>query len=310
MANAMVDEAVEILMLFGKEGCTIADSGGKDSSVVKRIAEICREKYGLQFKVVHNHTGLDAPETVYFVRSERDRARKAGIEYDINYPKITFDRLCVKKHMLPTRMARFCCEYLKENYGNRNERIVTGVRRSESPSRRDNQGAVTVLPKGGIPEGMKKSDDFNINKTGGAVLLNYDNDESVQMVYTCFRTNKVLVNPIINWEDDDVWGFINDEKIPVNPLYGCGFMRVGCVGCPLAGYKQMTKEFERYPKYRDRIIRIADRIVEEAKERLGDDYRYGKDYTGLQYFKSWIRDPNSDGQFSFDMDGNIKEDYT
>ena len=39
-------EAMEILMLFGKEGCTIADSGGKDSSVLKRIAEKCREKYG------------------------------------------------------------------------------------------------------------------------------------------------------------------------------------------------------------------------------------------------------------------------
>ena len=30
-------EAMEILMLFGKDGCTIADSGGKDSSVLKRI---------------------------------------------------------------------------------------------------------------------------------------------------------------------------------------------------------------------------------------------------------------------------------
>lgn len=310
MANAMVDEAVEILMLFGKEGCTIADSGGKDSSVLKRIAEICHEKYGLQFKVVHNHTGLDAPETVYFVREEKKRLERAGIEYNINYPEITFDHLCVKKQMLPTRIARFCCEYLKENYGTRNERLVTGVRKSESLNRRNSQGAVTVLTRGGIPEGMKDNEDFETTSKGGIRLLNYDNDESVQLVYTCFRTNKVLVNPIINWKDEDVWRFIYDENIPCNPLYDCGFKRIGCIGCPMAGFKERQREFERYPKYRDRFIRIADRIVEFKKKKLGDAYLYGPDFTGLKYFKKWMQDPNIDGQLSFDMEGNIKEDYT
>ena len=66
-------EAVEILMLFAKENCKIMDSGGKDSSVLKRIAEKCAEKYGLEFQVVHNHTSIDAPETVYFIRRERER---------------------------------------------------------------------------------------------------------------------------------------------------------------------------------------------------------------------------------------------
>lgn len=69
-------EAMEIFMLFGKEGCTIADSGGKDSSVLKRIAEKCRDQYGLKYKIVHNHTGIDAPETVYFVRRERESTGK------------------------------------------------------------------------------------------------------------------------------------------------------------------------------------------------------------------------------------------
>ena len=139
------------------------------------------------------------------------------------------------------------------------------------------------------------------------MLLNYDNDEAVQTVYTCFRTNKVLVNPLINWTDDDVWRYIREEKIPVNPLYECGFDRVGCIGCPMAD-RRRRREFDLYPKFRERFIRIADKLVEIQKEKKGKDYDGAEN--GLKYFKRWMEDPNVDGQLSFDMDGNITEDYT
>ena len=301
-------EAMEILMMFGKEGCTIADSGGKDSSVLKRIAEKCHERYGLQYKINHNHTGLDAPETVYFVRQERERYTKAGIKYEISYPDIYFDRLCYKKRRLPTRIARFCCEELKERQGDRNDKTVTGVRKDESVKRKLNQGAVTIMKKGGIPQEIKDSDDFKITQSGGAVLLNYDNDESVQMVYTCFRTNRVLINPMINWSEDDVWKYIAEEHLPINPLYECGYSRVGCVGCPMAQYKSRMREFERYPKYRDRYIQIAEKLIEWRKNYHGANYTGPEN--GLKYFKIWMEDPNVDGQLSFDAFGNITEDYT
>ena len=97
--------------------------------------------------------------------------------------------------------------------------------------------------------------------------MNYDNDDAREFVETCFRTNRVLINPLINWEEDDIWKYIKDERLPINPLYECGWKRVGCVGCPIAGYKSRVKEFERYPKYRERYIRIADRIVEQQKKK-------------------------------------------
>ena len=66
------ERAIEILNLIsGHSGCVISDSGGKDSSVLKHIALKTREKYGLNFKIRHNHTTVDAPETVYFVREEK-----------------------------------------------------------------------------------------------------------------------------------------------------------------------------------------------------------------------------------------------
>ena len=139
------------------------------------------------------------------------------------------------------------------------------------------------------------------------VLLNYDNDESVQMVYTCFRTNKVLVNPLINWTDTDVWRCINDNKLPVNKLYGCGFNRVGCVGCPMAG-KHRFIEFERYPKYKDRMIWIAEQIVEKNKKKCAEK---GIEYTGQKdgksYFKLWMEDDTMDGQLVLNPDGTITE---
>lgn len=67
--------AIEILhMMCERSECIICDSGGKDSSVLKHIALQAKEKYGLQFRVRHNHTTVDAPETVYFVREEKQKA--------------------------------------------------------------------------------------------------------------------------------------------------------------------------------------------------------------------------------------------
>lgn len=153
-------EALEILNTFGKDGCTIADSGGKDSSVLKAIALKSKEQYGLDFKVAHNHTTVDAPETVYFVRDEQKKLRDMGIQYDIIYPKESMWQLIVRHCIPPTRKIRYCCADLKESYGAR-ERIVTGVRKAESTNRANNQGIVTIpKPKGEV---KKKAEDNSSN---------------------------------------------------------------------------------------------------------------------------------------------------
>lgn len=214
--------------------------------------------------------------------------------------------------MLPTRIRRFCCEELKESYSPKNERVVTGVRKDESVNRKKNQGAVTILKKGGAikRENLEEDENFEITPKGGAIILNYDNAEARRTVERCFRTNKTLINPLINWTDDDVWKYIQDEKIEINPLYECGHNRVGCIGCPMNSYKGKCRDFERYPKYKERYIRIADKIVQMKKERGASERARTIMNTGIDYFRHWIEDPNVKGQFSFDMDGNITEDYT
>ena len=41
----------------------------------------------------------------------------------------------------------------------------------------------------------------------------------------------VKVNPIANWTDQDVSGYIADHDIPVNPLLGRGYPSIGCQPC-------------------------------------------------------------------------------
>lgn len=108
--------AIEILhMMCERSECIICDSGGKDSSVLKHIALQAKEKYGLQFRVRHNHTTVDAPETVYFVREEKRKFEQMGIPYEIHYPKESMWQLIVRHVTPPTRLMRYCCVDLKEN---------------------------------------------------------------------------------------------------------------------------------------------------------------------------------------------------
>jgi phosphoadenosine phosphosulfate reductase len=41
----------------------------------------------------------------------------------------------------------------------------------------------------------------------------------------------VKVNPIANWDDVDVAGYVADHAIPVNPLLEQGYTSIGCQPC-------------------------------------------------------------------------------
>ena len=68
-----------------------------------------------------------------------------------------------------------------------------------------------------------------------------------------------MVNPIIDWSDDDVWEFMSLYHVPYNPLYDMGFKRVGCVGCPMANNKD---ELEKLPKYKEMYTRAFQRYID------------------------------------------------
>lgn len=100
----------------------------------------------------------------------------------------------------------------------------------------------------------------------GGLILNFDDAPSRRTVEQCFRTSKTLLNPIIDWDDADVWEFLNDvAKVPHCELYDRGYKRLGCIGCPMSYHRE--EELERYPKYKAAYLRAFGRMIEERKRR-------------------------------------------
>ena len=45
------------------------------------------------------------------------------------------------------------------------------------------------------------------------------------------RRGLVKVNPLANWSDDDIAGYVAEHDVPVNPLVHQGYLSIGCAPC-------------------------------------------------------------------------------
>lgn len=119
-------------------------------------------------------------------------------------------------------------------------------------------------------------------------MLNTDNDANRRFVEQCYRTTSTLVNPIVDWTDDDVWEFLHYYGCESNPCYKFGETRIGCIGCPLAGFNQMKRDFFRYPKYETAYIKTFDRMIKARVEKGMEVRSSWKD--GRSVMKWWVGD--------------------
>lgn len=301
MIDQKVKTAIERLKMFEpEEGYFVAFSGGKDSQCVYHLCEMA----GVKFDAHYNVASVDPPELIRFMR-EHYPTVSHEIPHDKDGKPVTMWNLIPKKLMPPTRRARYCCEHLKEKAGV-GRVTVTGVRWAESRNRAANQGGITI-PK--ATKALKKSlEDSGLNflsTAKGVVVMNTDNDDSRRMVEQCYRTHKTLINPIIDWSEDDVWAFLKDvRQVPSCELYGEGWHRLGCIGCPMAGASRF-KELQRWPKYKKLYLHAFDRMLAErakrAKRAKPNDWR-----TAEEVFDWWMGRDVLPGQMR--MDEFVKED--
>lgn len=254
----------------------ICYSGGKDSEVLLHLAKAAK----IPFEVQHSHTTADAPETVRHVRSVFHALECNGVKATIEYPyykgqRVSMWSLIPQKRMPPTRLTRYCCDVLKE-HGGKGRFIATGVRWAESTSRKTMRGKLEVLTR-------------NISKK---LILNNDNDEDRRLFESCKLKGKRVVNPIIDWTDTDIWDCIEAERLCLNPIYKCGFSRVGCVGCPMAGRKRVVG-FARYPAYRQMYISAFDRMLDARSQAGLPNTNWS---SGLDVYHWWVEDGVLPGQ--------------
>ena len=244
-------------------------SGGKDSDVMLELFI----RSGIPFEVYNSHTTVDAPDTVYYIRNKFKHLEEQGIPCHIHIPKLSMWQLIVKKKMPPTRMQRYCCEFLKEN-STPGRMVATGVRWDES-TRRSKRGTLEVTAP----------------KIKNRITLMNDNDDKRRLFERCELRSKVVCNPIIDWRHSDIWRFIRDNNLEYNPLYDRGYHQIRCIGCPMAG-KGRYKEFVDFPKYKYLYIHAFDRmLIAIHKADKATKWRNGEDV-----FRWWMEDKNIDGQ--------------
>jgi len=271
-----IKKAIDRLKTFEPpEGYYLAFSGGKDSQCIYHLAK----EAGVKFDAHYNLTTVDPPELVYFIRENYP-------DVIVEKPEMTMWQLIVKHRMPPTRMVRYCCEILKE-HGGEGRICVTGVRWAES-SRRKNSRAVIELRKG---------------KTSKPILFN-DNAEARRMMETCQLKGKQIVNPIVDWEDEDVWDYIKSRDLKYCKLYDEGFDRLGCIGCPMAGQAGREREFERWPTYKRAYIRAFEKLAKYRNEHGMNDSKSSWK-TGQQIYDWWMGytkmpDEGMNGQIEMD----------
>lgn len=260
-----VEQSIERIRTFEpEEGYYLAFSGGKDSVVIKRLAEMA----GVKFDAHYTVTSCDPPELVRFVKSHKD--------VKLDFPRYksgedegkvaTMWNLIPKRLMPPTRMARYCCAQLKEAQGD-GRFVMTGVRWAESKKR---------STRGGVEISRYKKHSVHVE--------NVDPDNpSQETVHFCMQHSKRILNPIIDWSTDDVWEFIREYKVPYCSLYDEGFKRLGCIGCPVSKRKKRMKEFERWPKYR-RLYGLAFERMIKRREETGRENEIDDPEKFLEYW--------------------------
>lgn len=272
-AIARLQMAAELSEKYYQRPLLVAYSGGKDSEV---CVELCK-RAKVPFEVIHSLTTADAPETVYHVQRTFHQLELEGIRCEVQHPMykgkpVSMWTLIPQKLMSPTRIVRYCCDVCKENTG-RNRCLVLGVRKAESQARSDS----------GVAETQGRS-------RKSRELFDFDNHDE-RIIAPCQMKATIKINPIVDWTDRDVWKFLRDAKIDMNPCYSMGFTRVGCVGCPMAG-KNRYADFRQWPKFENLYRKAFDRMLKVR--RLKGKAVLWK--SGSEVFRWWMEDKNLDGQ--------------
>lgn len=235
-------------------GFYLAFSGGKDSQALYHIAELA----GVKFQAHMMLTSVDPPEVIIFVKRQYPSVV-------LHPPKDSIYNMATKhKFLLPSRIIRWCCAELKET-GGAGTVCLTGIRKQESV-RRTKRQTIEVSNRsfaGDYDEFMKFSEETIRKKVKN---LNQDqfSTEKESEIRCVNGRDKIIVNPIMEWTEQDVWDFLNlVVKIPHCKLYDEGWHRIGCICCPMSNFKSKLAEIKRYPHVKRNWIGTIKKIRQD-----------------------------------------------
>lgn len=251
---ALIRKAEKLALAMNDQGFHVGFSGGKDSQVLLELVKMA----GVKYRAVYNVTTNDPVENVRFIKEQ--------------YPDVIFDRpkqsffQLVAKKGLPTQLHRFCCAILKERAGV-GYVILTGVRAEES---------------------FKRSQYAEVRKWGNDKDKEIDLDKMEQAHFQCVGgKDKFMVYPILQWTERDVWQFIRERGLPINPCYATQ-KRVGCVFCPFAPKRQIIRQIKAKPKQYQALLHNLQKFLDNRDGR-GQLNQFA---TAEECFMWWINKEN------------------
>lgn len=247
-----IQRGEKLALSLNEQGYFVAFSGGKDSQVLLWLVQQAKVKYKAYYSVTTN----DPLQNVQFIR-------KYYKEVIFLHPKDNFFTL-VEKNGLPLRQMRYCCKVLKESAGAGFATLI-GVRREESV-RRSKYDFVDVVSR-------RKE---HKERVGG-----YDLDDMISVNHQCIKgKDKVLLRPILDFTEKDVWTIINEFHLPKNPCYE-KVGRVGCIFCPFSSRQTIERYCIEYPKVKETLLKSIS-VFLKNKPSIG----LSKD----EYFDWWLSD--------------------
>ena len=281
----LLQKAEKIALSYDQEdGFYLAFSGGKDSQALLHMAQLA----GVKFRAHMNLTSVDPPEVIRFVRTNYK-------EVELIKPNKSIFRIAVEKQILPTQRVRWCCAEYKEKAGAGKVTLI-GIRHKES-SRRAKRNEVEISNHKfsgnlddleGYRQVQKAKRARRRSKKDGVNITNADNEQTLGCIN---GKESLLISPIINWSEHDVWEFLNDVvSVPHCSLYDEGWKRIGCIGCPMSSRKQNLFENKRYPHVKRNWIKAIKAIRTGGvfkREYIWWNIR--KDYVPLRSVRGLLR---------------------
>lgn len=264
----LIRKAEKLALDYDPNGFYLAFSGGKDSQVIYHLCELA----GVKFVPHMNLTSVDPPQVLKFVRKYYDDVIR-------HRPEKSIYKIIPEKKTLPTRKIRWCCAVLKEQSGAGTVTIL-GVRRAESVRR-------------------SKRNEMEISDRKFSGTIDQFSERQETEVACIKGKDKIMLNPILDWADSDVWDFLNFYNIPHCELYDMGYKRIGCIMCPMASKSNLIRDRKNFPG----VERAYKRAIAELMES-NPNYaiKFREHRTPDVIFDWWVSKKN--------IDAYIAENFT
>lgn len=215
---------------WGMDEMFVSFSGGKDSTVT---SDITMRAIGTR-KILHIYgdTTLEYPTSSRYLREFKEKNRETPVLIARNKDQ-DFNNLC-EIIGPPSRVMRWCCTIFK-----------TGAITKKIETTFKNKTRILAF------QGIRRNESKARNK--------YDRDSNDSKI-----EKQLVVSPIIDWLDFDVWLYILSNNLDFNYAYKQGFNRVGCWCCPnngnWSGFLSNIYMHNEYKKFYDILYSFAKKV--------------------------------------------------